>query len=172
MSKENLTYSFAIKFLRSFCPEHLYEEIEGDLIQNFERDVKLYGEKRAKRRLMWNAIRFCRPGIVFRNQLSFYTNPSPMLKNYLITSLRHIRKSKVNFTFKLGGLSLALFSFLAISIYVSYQWSFDRFHEDYENVYRVTSERKDNDAIEKYAITPLASALCYINFPKLNQQRE
>lgn len=145
----------AFRILKGFCPNHLYEEIEGDLSQKFERDVKLFGEKQAKRRLMWNAIRFCRPGIVFRNQLSFYKNPSPMLKNYLITSLRHIRKSKVNFAFKLGGLSLALFSFLAISIYVSYQWSFDRFHEDYENVYRVTSERKDNEAIEKYAITPL-----------------
>lgn len=123
-NKANLN-SWSLRLLRWFCPPLLLEEIEGDLIQKFERDVKLYGGKRAKRRFFWNVIEYFRPGIILRNQLPFYTNPSPILKNYLITSLRHIRKSKVNFISKLGGLSLALFSFLAISINVSYQWSFD-----------------------------------------------
>jgi putative ABC transport system permease protein len=46
--------------LKWFCPDHLYEEIEGDLIQKSEKDVKLHGERKAKRRLMWNVIRFLR----------------------------------------------------------------------------------------------------------------
>jgi putative ABC transport system permease protein len=77
-----------------------------------------------------------------------------MFKNYFITSLRHIRKSKVNFIFKLGGLSLAIFSFLAIAIYVAFQFSSDTFHDDYQNIYRVNSQRTENGVIEKYAITP------------------
>jgi hypothetical protein len=28
-----------IRLVRRFCPEHLPEEIEGDLIQRFEKDV-------------------------------------------------------------------------------------------------------------------------------------
>ena len=103
---------FIFRFLRNICPAHLYEEIEGDLIQKFKRDVKNFGEKRARRRLLWNVIRFCRPGIILRNKPSFYINPSPMFKNYLITSIRHIKGSKLNFGFKLGGLTLAIFSFL------------------------------------------------------------
>jgi putative ABC transport system permease protein len=83
-------------------------------------------------------------------------NQLPMFKNYFITSLRHIRKSKVNFIFKLGGLSLAIFSFLAIAIYVAFQFSFDTFHDDYKNIYRVNSQRTENGIIEKYAITPIA----------------
>lgn len=79
-----------------------------------------------------------------------------MFKNYFITSLRHIRKSKVNFAFKLGGLSLAIFSFLAIALYVAFQFSFDTFHADYQNIYRVNSQRKENGVLEKYAITPYA----------------
>ena len=71
-------------------------------------------------------------------------NRFPMFKNYFITSVRHIRKSKVNFAFKLGGLSLAIFSFLAIAIYVSYQLSYDTYHNDYQNIYRVNSQRKEN----------------------------
>ena len=27
------------RFLRWFCPDHLYEEIEGDLFQKFEKDI-------------------------------------------------------------------------------------------------------------------------------------
>lgn len=79
-----------------------------------------------------------------------------MFKNYFVTGMRHIRKSKVNFAFKLGGLSLAIFSFLSIATYVSYQTSYDTHHHDHENIYRVNSLRKENGQVEKYAIAPLA----------------
>lgn len=77
-----------------------------------------------------------------------------MIHNYFVTSVRHIRKSKVNFAFKLGGLSLAIFSFLAIAVYIFYQLSFDKFHENYQNIYRVTSQFKENESVEKYANAP------------------
>lgn len=145
-----------LRVLAWFCPDHLYEEIEGDLIQKFEGDKKLLGERKAKRRLLWNTIRFCRPGIFLRNKFSMNQHHFPMFKNYFITSLRHIRKSKVNFVFKLGGLSLAIFSFLSIAIYVSYQTSYDTHHSDHQNIYRVNSLRKEDGQVEKYAIAPHA----------------
>jgi putative ABC transport system permease protein len=148
--------SWIIRFLRWFCPPHLLEEIEGDLIQKFERDIKTFEEKKAKRRLLWNVIRFFRPGIILRNKIAIKQNHFYMFKNYFITSLRHIRKSKVNFAFKLGGLSLAIFSFLAIAMYVSYQTSYDTHHHNHQNVYRVNSLRKEDGQVEKYAIVPLA----------------
>ena len=61
----------ALRFLKWFCPDHLYEEIEGDLIQKFHRDVKAVGEARAKRRLVWNVIQFFRPEIALRNKFTF-----------------------------------------------------------------------------------------------------
>jgi len=79
-----------------------------------------------------------------------------MFKNYFVTSFRHIKKSKVNFAFKLCGLSLAIFSFLAIVIYVAFQLSFDTYHSDYKNIYRVNTQRKENGVLENYAITPYA----------------
>jgi putative ABC transport system permease protein len=145
-----------LRILHSFCPPHLLEEIEGDLIQKFERDVKAVGEKRAKRRLLWNVIRFLRSGIVLRNKFSMSLNQTAMFQNYFKTTYRHLLKSKVNFAFKLGGLSLAIFSFLAIALYVAFQFSFDTFHVDYQNIYRVNSQRAENGVTEKYAITPFA----------------
>src|SRR5687767_15092219 len=76
-----------------------------------------------------------------------------MLDNYLKTTYRHLLKSKVNFIFKLFGLTLALLSFAVIAIYVSFQLSFDRFHDDYKNIYRINSIR-DEGVLEKYAMVP------------------
>ncbi|HEY5826181.1 MAG TPA: FtsX-like permease family protein, partial [Cyclobacteriaceae bacterium] len=159
-----------LRLLSWFCPEHLYESIEGDLIQKFYREVKSsdhlptgqagskwsddYTLRRAKRRLLWNVIRFFRPEIVLRNKFSTRFNQLPMFQNYFKTSIRHILKSKVNFAFKLSGLALALFSFLIISIYVTYQLSFDRFHEDYENIYRVNSQWMENGKLSSFGVVP------------------
>jgi hypothetical protein len=71
------------RFLKWFCPDHLCEEIEGDLIRKFEKDVKLSRERKAKRKLTWNAIRFFRAGIFLRNKFSMNQNQLPMFKNYL-----------------------------------------------------------------------------------------
>lgn len=154
-----------LRVLRWFCPAHLYEEIEGDLIQKFNRDCKSsdhlewsddYKLRRAKRRLLWNVIQFFRPGILLRNKFSTSQNHFIMLHNYFITSLRHIRKSKMNFGLKLGGLTLAIFSFLSLAMYVSYQLSYDTHHHDYKKIYRVNSLRKEDGKAEKYAVVPLA----------------
>jgi hypothetical protein len=55
------------RFLNWFCPPSLYEGIEGDLLEQYEEDVKLVGEKKAKKRLMWNdfgVLSFLIPGAI------------------------------------------------------------------------------------------------------------
>jgi putative ABC transport system permease protein len=61
---------FIFRFLSWICPHHLFEEIEGDLIQRFNRDQERIGLMRAKRKFYWNAMRFIRPGIILRNKFS------------------------------------------------------------------------------------------------------
>lgn len=79
-----------------------------------------------------------------------------MFKNYFKATYRHLLRSKVNFIFKLGGLTLGLFSFLLISLYVSFQLSFDNYHNDFKNIYRVNSNRDENGKMEQYAMVPPA----------------
>ena len=55
-----------LRLLRWFCPDHLYEEIEGDILQRLSRDIKSLGERSARRRMLWNTILFFRPGIFLR----------------------------------------------------------------------------------------------------------
>src|SRR5882762_4995034 len=144
----------AFLFLRSFCPTNLYETIEGDLLEQFESDVIEVGLKKARWKSLWNAIKFVRPGIILRNRISSELNELPMFRNYFRTTYRHALKNKVNFLFKLGGLTLSLFSLVVIAIYLSFQWSFDRYHHDYESIYRVNSIRDEGGKLEPYATVP------------------
>jgi putative ABC transport system permease protein len=148
--------SWAEKLLQAICPEELYEQIEGDLIEIYNYDVKRVGGRKAKLRFVFACLRFFRPGIMLRKKINIEPNQFPMFKNYFVTGMRHIRKSKVNFAFKLSGLTLAIFSFLSIAIYVAYQTSYDKHHYDYQNIYRVNSLRKEDGQLEKYAIVPHA----------------
>lgn len=79
-----------------------------------------------------------------------------MFTNYLKATFRHLSKSKMNFVFKLTGLSMALLSFLIITIYVAYQLSFDKYHENYSSIYRVNSIRDEDGKLVDYAMVPPA----------------
>lgn len=140
--------------LRAICPEELVDQITGDLIELYHHDLKTMSGRKAKTRLVINAFRFVRPGILLRNKFSFNFNEGSMIRHYFKTTLRQGMKSKLNFCFKLSGLVLALISFLVIVLYVSYQLSFDRYHEDYQQVYRVNSQWQENGEMASYAIVP------------------
>ena len=82
----------ALRSLKAICPDHLYEEIEGDLIQKFNRDVKNFGEKKARRRMVWNVIRFFRLGILLRSRFSMQLNQGAMYRSYFKIMIRNMLK--------------------------------------------------------------------------------
>ena len=138
--KDQIASSFALRFLKWFCPEHLYEEIEGDLIQKFDSDVKKLGGRKARRKLMWNTIRFLRPGIILRNQISIPLNTAPMLLNYIILAGRNLIRNKVFAMINVLGLSVSMVACILIFLYVRFELSYDDFHRGAENIYRVATK--------------------------------
>src|SRR6188768_2037060 len=82
------------RFLQWFCPDHLHEEIEGDLLQKFERDLKQFSEAKAKRRFTWNALRFFRPEIILRNKTPQIHPSMYMLSNYFKVASRVMVRNK------------------------------------------------------------------------------
>jgi putative ABC transport system permease protein len=131
---------WTFRILKSFCPPQLLEEIEGDLIQKFERDSKTLGERRAKRRLLWNTIRFFRPGIILRNKLSLQSQPL-MILNYLRFSFRSMHRHSV-FTFiNITGLAMGIAVCLLMLNYVSFEKSYDTFFPRSKDIVRVSYSR-------------------------------
>ncbi len=162
MRKEKYpTAKVPIRLLSWFCPDHLDEEIEGDLLQKFNRDVKMVGERKAKRRLIWNVLRFFRPGIVLRRKFSIELKKLPMFQNYLTIAIRIFSRQKIYSLINVLGLSIGLAASFLIFIYIKDELSYDQFFADVENIYRVgiTEKFQGNEINYTETGSPLSNAL-------------
>jgi putative ABC transport system permease protein len=142
--------SFVFDLLRWFCPSQLYEEIEGDLIQKFERDVKRFSQasdtskvsdtyalKKAKRKLLWNMIRFFRPGIILRNKFKVNFINTMLFTNYLKVAFRNLWRSKGYSFITIGGLAIGIACSLVIFLFVHGEWSHDKGFSNADRTYRI-----------------------------------
>jgi putative ABC transport system permease protein len=68
-----------------------------------------------------------------------------MFKNYLITTFRNLKKTKLFSLINILGLAIGMTSCLLILHYVNYEKSYDRFHENSNRIYRLRYERTDQD---------------------------
>src|SRR4051812_5972774 len=107
----------ALRFLRWFCPNSLYEGIEGDVVEKFEEDVKELGVKIAKRRLIWSVIKFFRPGIILRNRISIQVNPFDMILNHFQVAVRHLSRNRFFALVNIVGLAVGMSAFFLIAHY-------------------------------------------------------
>lgn len=136
-----------LRLLRKVCPPQLYEGIEGDLLEAFEQDVKDIGLRKAESRFTLNVLRFMRPGILLRNSLSWNLADFTMLRNYAVVAIRNIARNKIHSLINILGLTLGISACLVITKFVIYELSFDKFHKNYLNVYRVINDRYQNGTI-------------------------
>ena len=68
-----------------------------------------------------------------------------MLKNYLTVALRALRRNTTYTVVNVTGLALGMTACALIMLLVHFQWSFDRFHEDSDRIYRTYFEWTDPD---------------------------
>ncbi len=85
-----------------------------------------------------------------------------MFKNYLKTAIRNLLKHKTHSFINVFGLAVGIACCILIFSFVLNEWSYDRFHENADNIYRVINEQTSPTAGKRLAaITPfpLAPAL-------------
>lgn len=68
-----------------------------------------------------------------------------MIRNYFITALRNIRRSKAFSAINIIGLSLGLACCMLIFLYVTDEASYDRFHVNAANIYHLAVDSKSPD---------------------------
>jgi putative ABC transport system permease protein len=80
-----------------------------------------------------------------------------MIINYLTIALRNIDRKKVYSFINIAGLTIGMACCFVIFRYVAFEYSYDRFHENRENIYRVNMAWKRADLEEgKGVFTPRA----------------
>jgi len=86
-----------------------------------------------------------------------------MIKNYLKIAFRNLRKNKIDSAISIGGLAVGLACCILLVFYVRFEWSHDNFHENADQIYRITEQDTNPNSgdISKSLITPhpLATAL-------------
>ncbi len=77
-----------------------------------------------------------------------------MLKNYVVVALRNLR-SNVGFAFiNVTGLALGLACFTLIVLFVQNELSYDRYHKNAENIYRIEVSTTSPQGVQDAAQTP------------------
>lgn len=81
-----------------------------------------------------------------------------MFGNHLRIALRSFRKQKVFTLINVLGLAIGISASLVIYLIVQHEFSYDRFHEDGDRIYRVTSVMKFPDLVIKNSGVPEPTA--------------
>ena len=151
---------WADRLLEQFCAPHLLEEIQGDLHEKFSRDLQQIGRQKANRRYSLNVVGFLRPRygwpFALKRKPTMYSSPflvhPDMLSNYFKIALRHLTKHKVSTLINLSGLTLGITACLVIYFIAHYELSYDTFHPNGEQIYRLVGESQYGTTGEKHPV--------------------
>jgi putative ABC transport system permease protein len=77
-----------------------------------------------------------------------------MLRNYIKIAIRNIQNSPVYSTINIIGLTIGIVSSLLLFLYVKYEMSYDKFHTNKDNIYRVVSSAQTQDTKLTVASSP------------------
>ncbi len=94
-----------------------------------------------------------------------------MIKNYLVIAKRILLNKTIFTVLNILGLAIGIASSALIFHYINYEKSFDTYHFNSENVYRLTYGRlKDNgDDVEFASACPVIAPLLKENFPEIKK---
>ncbi|WOK05109.1 ABC transporter permease [Imperialibacter roseus] len=145
---------WADKFLRWYCSPDLLEEIEGDIYEIFEREAAADAQK-ARRRFIWNVLRFFRWANIKRTNSNYKTNQMGLIKNYFTVGFRNLSKNWGISLINILGLSVAIGMGIAIFIFVDMQTHMDDFHSNRRNIYQLINHVKTENSTAMWADAPL-----------------
>lgn len=150
----------AWKFFRWFCRKDYLEEIEGDLVELFEKQHET-APGRAKRRFVWSVIRYFRPGFIRSFNPINNSNTTAMFKNNIKIAWRNLKRQPF-FTFlNTFGLAIGMAGTLLISLFIQDELHFDKMFKDADRIYRVNISSRTAGETSDYASVsgPLANVM-------------
>lgn len=130
---------WAERFLSWYCKPELLEDLQGDLNEYFERNVRSHGISRAKWIYIIDVIKFLRSYTIRKPEFINVLIHWIMLGSYIKTSSRSIVRNKLFSTINIIGLSVSMSVGLLVISIVTDLTSYDDFHEKKDRIYRVNT---------------------------------
>lgn len=147
------------RLLRWFCDPDIVEDIEGDLIERYERNyVK---ENSSNWRLLRDVLLLFRPGIIKSMKSSQNYNYAGIMKFHFLFALRNFHRQKSAFLINVIGLASGLTCAFLIYLWVDDELQVDKHFEGNELIYQIMLNDPNGKTIETGVFTPhlMAKAL-------------
>src|SRR5690606_26837254 len=116
-------------------------DLEGDLLERFERRLSKETVRRARRAFVMDVLRLFRPGLmrplINTSSLNFYI----MYATHYKIAWRALLKNRSFALLNIAGLTLGIACCLLIFSFVNFHKSFDTYHPANERIYRFVTEQ-------------------------------
>ncbi len=141
---------WAARLLSWYCKPELLEDLQGDLNEYFDRNVKKKGTRQARWIYVLDVFKFFRLYTIRKPEFINLLIQWIMLGSYIKTSSRSLVRNKLFSTINIFGLAISMTVGLILISMLSDIYSYDKFNKNYNSVYRVISryeylDRKDDD---------------------------
>jgi putative ABC transport system permease protein len=136
MNKIPQTPRWIDNLIDQLAPNDLAEEIRGDLYELYRSDLHRKSIPAARLAYIMNAFGFLIRRFFWKRNSVSLNNPA-MLRNYFIIAYRSLLSFKSNTVINVLGLTIGMASALTIFTFIRHELSYDSFHSDIENIYRI-----------------------------------
>ena len=121
------------------------EEAGGDLLELYAHWMQTVGERKARWRYAWNALKLLRP-LAKSARKPDYSSPfflSPtMLRNHFKIAFRSLSRNRLYTALNVAGLTFGIACFLLIGLYLFDELTFDQHHRHADRIYRAIQHKK------------------------------
>ncbi|MCE7054693.1 ABC transporter permease [Algoriphagus sp. AGSA1] len=135
---------WAEQFLGWYCKPELLEDLQGDLNEYFERNLKNKGARRARFIYVLDVLKFFRPYTLRKLHLLNLLINMIMLGSYIKTSRRNIVRNKLFSGINIFGLGVSMSVGLLMIAMLLDVFSYDRFHDNHDRIHRLISRVDPN----------------------------
>lgn len=146
-AKNNIPPKWAKKLLQWFLRDDLKEEVLGDLEEKFDEVKKEKSLFRAKLNYWYEVFNYMRP-FALRKTNFLMAMDYGMQKSHFKIGYRNLLRNKWYSLINIGGLAIGMGTCLVIFQYIYFEFSYDNFHDDTDNTYRVIVDKTQN-GVEK-----------------------
>ncbi|MGA0558106.1 ABC transporter permease [Larkinella sp. VNQ87] len=147
---------WAQKLLRWYCRPDLLEDLEGDMNEYFERNLKTKGLRRARWIYCLDALKFFRLYTVRKPEFLNLLIHWLMIGSYLKTSRRSLVRNKLFSFINIIGLAVSMSVGLLVIAFLTDLFSYDQFHEKKHRTYRLLTRNEMADkTVMNFASTSL-----------------
>lgn len=140
--KDTKPPSWIDKILEWFCSDQYLEEVQGDLHEWYKRREQKSGRTKARLFYLYDVIAYFR---LFRiKELNDMENGNNLLLiSYFKMTVRQFKRNLGYSVMNTFGLAVGILSTLLISLFILDELSYDKFHENHDEIYRLINHNPE-----------------------------